>query len=312
MSADESWETPPEQAGWRLDKAVAARESVGARRRARTVVESGKVSVDGSECCDAGRLLAAGEVVSISWNRPGTSRPKSVGGTAAVVAGLRILHEDSAVIVVDKPPGLLTDSATRRQELDRDTVTKRLQPYLQRQGRTPRAAHRIDRDTSGAVLFAKDERSFERLRSQFHARTPERVYVAVLDGVPTPPEGLWSDWMAWDALKRRQRPASRDEPDAVLAEAYFRVTAELPRGRTVVEVRLVSGRRNQIRLHAMLRGHPLVGERLYLPQGWPRRAPEVARHALHAHRLAFDHPNTGERIRVESPLPADIRRLLGT
>lgn len=310
MSGDETWTTPAEHAGWRLDKAVAARESVGARRRARGVVESGKVSVDGRACTDPGRPVASGEVVTIAWNRPGTGGKRRASGTATTVAGLRILYEDTALLVVDKPAGLLTDSASRKQERERETVKKRLEPYLRRQGKAPFPAHRIDRDTSGAVLFAKDEHAFEQLRVQFHARTPERVYVAVVEGVPEPSEGTWVDSMVWDRARRRQRPAEPGDEGAVLAEARYRVTAQLPRGRALLEVRLVSGRRNQIRLQAMLRGHPLVGERLYVPPGHPRRSAEIARHALHALRLAFVHPVGGARIAVESPLPADMRRLL--
>jgi len=136
------------------------------------------------------------------------------------------------------------------------------------------------------------------------------VYLAIVEGVPEPREGTWEDWMAWDARKRVQRLAAEGDEGAVLAQAHYRVTAELPKGRAALEVRLVSGRRNQIRLHAMLRGYPLVGERLYVPEGLPRRSHDIARHALHAHRLAFDHPNSGQRITVESPIPVDLQRLL--
>ncbi len=310
VSGTETWATPAEQAGWRLDKAVAARASVGARRKARTVVESGKVSVGGEECRDAGRPVAPGDVVSIDWNRPGTGGARRAPQPSLRVAGMPILHEDTWLLVVDKPAGLLTDAASRKQERERDTVTDRLRPYLQRQKRAPFAAHRIDRDTSGAVLFAKDEGTFERLRAQFHARTPERVYLAIVEGVPTPREGLWADWMAWDAERRVQRAVDEHTPGGVLAEAHYRVTAELPGGRSALEVRLVSGRRNQIRLHAMLRGIPLVGERLYVPPGRPRKSADIARHALHARSLAFDHPSTGARITIESPVPHDIRRLM--
>ena len=310
MSGDETWATSVEQAGWRLDKAVAARKSVGARRKARDVVESGKTSVNGRPCSDPGHLLAAGDTVTIAWNRPGTGRAHRLARVAVTAAGVTILHEDSWLLVVDKPPGLLTDTASRKQQRERDSVTDRLRKYLRPQGRAPFAAHRIDRDTSGAVLFAKDEGTYGRLRAQFHARTPERVYLAIVDGRPAPRAGMWSDWMAWDTRRLLQLEAGPDTPGAVLAEAHYSVTSELSAGRSVVEVRLVSGRRNQIRLHAMLRGHPLVGERLYLPPGYTPRPADITRHALHAHRLAFDHPSTGARIAIESPVPPDLQRLL--
>lgn len=307
-SGDEIFSNPAAQAGWRLDRALAARESVGARRRAREVVESGKVSVDGAPCADPGRPLAPGATVTIAWNRPGTGRAHRRARVAVAAAGVAILYEDAHLLAVDKPPGLLTDSATRGQRREADTVTDRLRSYLRPQGKTPFAAHRIDRDTSGVVLFAKDRATFEALRGQFHARTPERVYLAVLDGRPSPDEGAWSDWMAWDAQRLEQVPANASVPGAVLAEARYRVRSELADGRTVVEVRLVTGRRNQIRVHAMLRGHPLAGERRYLPPDHTQRRAEPPRHALHAWRLVFDHPVTGERISVESPVPPDLRQ----
>jgi 23S rRNA pseudouridine1911/1915/1917 synthase len=310
MNGDETWTTPAEQAAWRLDKAVAARPSVGARRKARDVVESGKASVNGQPCADVGRTLAEGDVVTIAWNRPGTGRAHRLARVAVTSVGVSILFEDAWLVAVDKPAGLLTDAATRSQERDRDTVTDRLRRYLRPQGKTPFAAHRIDRDTSGVVLFAKDEATFAALRGQFYARTPERVYLAVVDGRPTPRAGLWSDWMAWDEERLLQLPAGSETPGAVLAQAHYRVTSDLSGGRSVVEVRLVTGRRNQIRVHAMLRGHPLVGERQYLPQGAAGRSAGLARNALHAHRLTFDHPATGARITVESPVPPDLSALM--
>ena len=162
------------------------------------------------------------------------------------------------------------------------------------------------------MLFAKDDATFHALRGQFHARTPERVYIAIVDGRPNPDEGTWSDWMAWDTKKLVQLAAEPETPGAVLAEAHYRVTARLRGRRTAVEVRLVSGRRNQIRLHAMLRGHPLVGDQKYASPDASRQRRGASRLALHALRLAFDHPRSGERVVVESPVPADMSRLLGT
>lgn len=310
MPRDETWSTTPSDAGSRLDRAVAARPSVGSRRRAREVVESGKVSVDGQPCADPGRPLPDGAVVTIAWSRAGTGRAHQAARATIAKAGLRILHEDAWLLVVDKPPGLLTDPATSAQRRSSDSVTDRLRRYLAREGRSPYPAHRIDRDTSGAVLFAKDERTHESLRAQFDAHTPERVYLAVLQGVPSPPSGRWTDWMAWDAKELIQKSTMPDAEGAVLAEADYRVTAKPGGGLSVVEVRLVTGRRNQIRLHAMLRGHPLVGEKQYVAPGHVRRGPRIARHALHAWRLAFEHPSTRERIAVESPVPADLQRVL--
>lgn len=311
MGRRTSWNVSDEQTGWRLDRVVATRDGVGSRRKARAVVESGKLSIDGSPCRNPAQAVLAGQRLSIDWDRPGTGKAHQRGRAAVTSAGVRILLEDEWLIAVDKPPGLLTDSASRKQSRNEDTLTDRLGRYLAPQGKQALPAHRIDRGTSGVVLFAKDTRTWEALREQFHARTPERVYLAVLEGIPRPSEGTWSDWMAWDSELLRQTASGPDEPGAVLAEAHYTVTRRLRGGRSVVEVRLVSGRRNQIRLHAQLRGHPLVGDHKYGHPGRKRGRRGHARHALHALRLGFDHPNDGRRIVVEAPLPGDLAGAAG-
>ncbi len=191
--------------------------------------------------------------------------------------------------------------------------------------RSPRGAlvvHRIDRDTSGLVLFAKDEHAQDVLKRQFERRTAERVYLAVLTGCLQQPEGTWRDMLVWDKarlVQRRARPD--DEKHAVRvsgrraaareAIATYRVVEQFARA-ALVEVRLVTGKRNQIRIQAELRGHPLVGERIYTSHAAPRSASTIPfdRQALHATRLAFRHPETGRRVEFRSPLPSDLQRLL--
>lgn len=312
MGRTTSWTILEADAGQRLDRVVAAHEEVGSRRRAQAVVESGKVSLDGRLCTDAARPVQAGQTLSIDWDRPGTGRTHRRGRAAVASAGVRILLEDEWLIAVDKPPGLLTDSASRRQKRNEDSVTDRLGRYLAKQNKRALPAHRIDRGTSGVVLFAKDETTWHALREQFHARSPERIYLAVLEGTPDPPEGTWSDWMAWDRASLRQTAAEPDTPGAVLAEAHYRVVRRLRRGLSLVEVRLVSGRRNQIRLHAQLRDHPVVGDRKYAgPDArHPGRRRGPSRHALHALRLTFDHPRDGHPVAVEAPVPEDMAQLV--
>jgi 23S rRNA pseudouridine1911/1915/1917 synthase len=275
------------------------------------MVESGKVSVDGTECRDPARTLAAGADLVIAWNRPGTGRAQRAAMASVAEAGLAILREDPWYIAVDKPPGLLTDAATREQRRERDTVVHRLRTYLAPQGKRPFPAHRIDRDTSGAVLLAKDERTHAALRAQFHAHLPTRVYLAVLQGVPATPAGTWEDWMAWDDALLIQRQVAPESRGAVLATASWTLVKELPAGLSLVEVRLGTGRRNQIRLHAMLRGMPLLGERMYLPERFERRGPRIERHALHAWKLGFTHPVDRSAVQLEAPVPADLRAVIG-
>src|SRR5688572_25065249 len=120
MSGEERWSIPEEQAGWRLDKVLAARPSVTSRSRAREVVESGKVTIDGRKCTDPAAKLAPGADVVLAWNLAGTGRAQRIARATVAEAGLGILHEDEWLIAVDKPPGLLTDAATNEQRRERD------------------------------------------------------------------------------------------------------------------------------------------------------------------------------------------------
>lgn len=292
----------------RLDQVLVNMARVGSRNRARRALESGKVRVDGRPVGldDAGRRLAPGTLVQIDWNLPGSSLAATRGRHHIAQAGLGILYEDEHVLAIDKPSGLLTDTASVQQARERDSVRKRLLPWLRAHGQRPWIVHRIDRDTTGVVLVARTEVMAERLRRQFRAHTPERVYWAVVEGVPRSREGIWEDPMVWDAARRIQRRS--DEPGAFLARAAWRVH-EVFAGASLLEVRLHTGRRNQIRLQAQLMGHPLLGERLYRPSDRPDRS-RFPRQALHALRLGVVHPATGRPLVVEAPLPTDFHRLL--
>lgn len=313
MSSSDRLAIGPEHEGIRLDRLLAGMERVGSRNRARELLESGKVTVDGRKVGpgEGGAPVPVGAVVEIAWNKPGTGRDQVRARQSIAEAGLVILYEDDHVLCVDKPPGLLTDAATEEQRRERDTVTARLRRYLKPQGTQPFVGHRIDRDTSGVVAFAKHEKAWERLRAQFHERTPERVYWALLQGAPQPRSGTWVDDMVWDDELLAQRPAVRaDEHGVVRASAHYATQQIWASGVSQVEVRLVTGRRNQIRLHAMLRGYPLIGERLYTGPEHVIVGPRSERHALHARRLGFTHPMTGKPLVVESPLPPDMVALL--
>ncbi|HMV68938.1 MAG TPA: RluA family pseudouridine synthase, partial [Myxococcota bacterium] len=245
----------------------------------------------------------------IRWNAPGSGLARRKGEAGLTRAGLRVLYEDTDVIAVDKPPGLLTDVADSAQAKERDSVKKRLHAYLKPRGREPQVCHRIDRDTSGVVLFATQERVGEALRDQFAKHEPERTYWLAVHGVPEPREGTWEDWMMWDKGRLLQRVVGPDVPGAMLARAHYRVVQAFADA-AILEVRLDTGRRNQIRVHACERGHPLLGERLYLPRGFRPGRWALPRQALHARSVVFRHPVTGVTIKVEAPLPPDLEVLV--
>lgn len=306
MGGTEEHVVSGEEDGARLDKVLAALPSIGSREKARQALKSGKVSVDGASVTmdDAGRSVSAGARVEIAWTRPGTGARKVAAREALSRAGVTVVYEDEHILAADKPAGLLTDAADAEQAKHQDTLRKRVRAWLD--GRVVWPAHRIDRDTTGIVLFAKTALARQHLHQQWIERRPERVYMVFVEGAFPRDSGRFGDWMAWDAAARLQRPSSEGAPNAWFAEADFRVVERFGRRATQLEVRLISGRRNQIRLHAMLAGHPLVGEPLYR-----RRDPELPfpRQALHARRLTVEHPATSAPTTFEAPIPLDLLQL---
>lgn len=309
MSGIEAQVVPPTEGGARLDKWLAGWGSIGSREKARQALRSGKVSVDGTRvgADDAGVSLRAGARVEVAWTRPGTNAKATAGRVALTRANVAVLHQDDAIVVVDKPAGLLTDAADAAQARDEDTLRKRLAAFV---GGAVWPAHRLDRDTTGVVVFALTEAARAALKAQWIERTPERRYLTIVEGDFPGAQGRFADWMVWDEVARLQRPCAPNAPDAWLAEAEWTVLERFGGRATSLELALVTGRRNQIRLHAMLAGHPVVGEIQYRPRGRERQSPiRFARQALHARWLGFRHPTTGAPVRFEAPIPDDLRAL---
>jgi 23S rRNA pseudouridine1911/1915/1917 synthase len=217
--------------------------------------------------------------------------------TAALPASLRLVHEDEHLIVVDKPAGLLTIAT----EAERGrTVYRLLGDWLRVRG-GPRifVVHRLDRETSGLLVFAKSLEVKRALQAQFAARTPERVYVARVEGVVREPQRTLTSSLVEDrALRVRTAGDGRHGKEAI---TRYRVL-ERSRGATLLELALVTGRRGQIRAQLAALGHPIVGDRAY----GSRRDP-LRRLCLHATRLGFVHPS-GRRLVFESPPPSSFRR----
>ncbi len=296
-----------EQGAPRLDQWLATWPSVGSRRRAREAIDSGKVVIDGAPVPSNGhgQSLAQGAVVTVVWNQPGSSARATRAEQRLNELGLVVRYEDGDVVVIDKPPGMLTDTAPGQEELD--SVKKRLDERLRVRNETAFVCHRIDRDTSGLVVFARNPTAHAHLREQFATHTPERVYLAIIQGRLLPPEGTFSDWMRWDRDRMRQ-VASQPGGAAVLASSTYRTVASFV-DTSLLAVHLNTGRRNQIRVHLQLRGVPLVGERIYLSPALSKLPAGFARQALHAWKVSFTQPTSGARISVESPLPPDLVNL---
>lgn len=301
------WIVDAAAAGTRLDKFLAAADRLGSRGRATDALARRKVFVNDHEAAaDAGsRMLVQGDQIGVWMDRPGTSkRPRSIGEAR----DLRIVYEDDQLIVLDKPSGVLAVPLPRRQEAR--SVFEELEHRL-KGGRRRRVyvVHRIDRDTSGLVVFAKTARAQEALRSQFKRHEPERVYVAVVYGRVKPSSGSWRDTLVWDEAALIQKETHPGDPRGKEAICRYRVLQEAGPA-SVLEISLVTGRRNQIRLQARLRGHMLVGERRYTYGPDSLRSIDFPRQALHARRLTFRHPASGRAMQFESPLPPDMADLI--
>jgi 23S rRNA pseudouridine1911/1915/1917 synthase len=212
---------------------------------------------------------------------------------------LRLVHEDTDILVVDKPPGLLTIATERERER---TAYRALAEYVAGQRAQARLfiVHRLDRETSGLLVFAKGPEAKRLLQEQFARRAVDRVYVAVVEGRVGQPSGILRDRLAEDR-NLRVRP-TRNPRAGREAITHYRVL-ERRRDSTVLEISLGTGRRGQIRAHLAALGHPIMGDVRY----GSRRDP-LHRVCLHATRLSFTHPRGGH-MAFQSPVPAAFQRV---
>src|SRR5262245_5496398 len=302
------WIVTAAEAGERLDKFLAAANRAGSRAKAVDALDRRKVFLNDREATrtDAGVRVTVGDVVRLWIDRPGSAKRRATLGERR---DLPIVYEDEHIVVLNKPAGLLAVPLPRERRTGARSVFEDLEEYLVRSRRRPFVVHRIDRDTSGLVLFAKTAVDQETLKAQFKRREPERVYQAIVYGHPSPATGIWRDTLVWDAKALIQKETSAHDPRGKLAVCRYVVVESLA-GASLIEVTLVTGRRNQIRLQARLRGHTLVGEQRYVYGPDTLRPIAFPRQALHACRLAFRHPADGRAMTFDAPLPADLSSLV--
>ncbi len=217
--------------------------------------------------------------------------------------GWRVVHEDDDLIVVDKDAGVLTVPTAARVGDSLEEML--LASYRKRGHRKPmlHVVHRIDRFTSGLVVFARHHPAAMELKRQFKARTPERIYLAVAEGSLESDRGHLTHSLGENPKSLKVHVVAKAS-DGRLASLRYRVIERLPRA-TLLEVTLETGRRNQIRVQLAASGHPVIGDHAY-----GRPSTLISRVALHAHRLAFETPRGRKRLRFESPAPPDFNRLL--
>jgi 23S rRNA pseudouridine1911/1915/1917 synthase len=301
------WRVDAADAGSRLDKFLAATGRMGSRGRAADALARGKIFVNEREAtrADAALPLAAGDVVRVWMDRPGSARRRATLGEAR---DLPVVYEDAALVVLNKPAGVLAVPLERREDA-RSVFDDLVAHWRSRGRRRPLVVHRIDRDTSGLVVFAKHAAAQEHLKAQFKRHEPERVYLAVVYGEPQPSAGTWRDRFVWDQRALIQKETHPRDPRGKDAISHYK-TIERLGAASLIEVSLVTGRRNQIRLQARLHGHTLVGEQRYIYGPDTIRPIAFPRQALHARRLAFRHPSDDRPLSFEAPLPDDLTALI--
>lgn len=213
---------------------------------------------------------------------------------------LKIVYEDAYLIVVEKAQGLLSVNTERQKERTAYTI---LTEYVQRSGRQRRIyiVHRLDRDTSGLMMFAKDEQTQHTLRDHWHDIVFDRRYVAVVTGEMEKDEGVVRSWLTDRTLYVHSNPTDDGGKESI---THYR-TIKRANGYSLVELHLETGRKNQIRVHMQDLGHPIIGDGRY---GMEDINP-IGRLALHAFKLCFYHPITGEVMKFETPYPAEFKKL---
>lgn len=307
MSPRSRWVVGDGEAGLRLDKFLAAGDRLGTRGRAVDALERGRIFLNDQEAGrdDAARRVMAGDAVTVWIDRPGSAHRRAPRHPRS--GELAIVYEDDAMIVVNKAPGVLTVPLPRRA--DAPSVEEVLVQHLRSRRRVPLVVHRIDRDTSGLVVFAIRPDAHARLKDQFRRHEAKRVYLAVVHGLPSPMRGTWRDRLVWDRDALIQTEARTRDPRAREAVCQYEVLEAFENG-SLVQISLVTGFRNQIRLQAALRGHVLAGENQYVGEHEDVVKIEFTRQALHAWRLGLRHPLSDRPVELKAPIPADMEGLL--
>lgn len=252
------------------------------------LLQKGVVSVNGTPLRRLDTMLKAGSKVEISKKPlPHFKMPK----------GVRIIYEDKHIIIINKDSGLLTMASNKEAN---KTAYAYLSAYLKFYHPDDKIfiVHRIDRDTSGLLIFAKDQQTQEALQSDWAETVSSRKYIAVVEGYPQNEEGTIHTWLKEHPKSLKVRVSA--EGDGQEAITHYKVLQK-KHGYALVELELETGRKNQIRTHLSHIGHPIAGDIKYNAQSNPAN-----RLCLHAQTLVFEHPFTGETMSFESSTPKEM------
>ncbi len=282
-----------EAAGERLDRYLAAAAPILSRSRLQRLIEEGHITRNGAPS-KAGARLRAGDRIVVQEPPPRATE------TQPEAIALSILHEDSDLLVIDKPAGMVVHPAAGNW--DGTLVNALLHHCRDLSGiggeKRPGIVHRLDKDTSGCLVVAKNDFAHERLAAQFAGRDVTKIYLALASGKFAQPSGTIAAAIARHPVQRKKMTVVTGERGRA-SRTSWRVLREIGAA-TLVECTLHTGRTHQIRVHLQYLGHPLLGDEVYGRRaGFPRQM-------LHAWKLGFTHPRTSVAMSFLSPIPADF------
>jgi 23S rRNA pseudouridine1911/1915/1917 synthase len=320
-----SFTVPAEAAGSRLDAWLTAQLEGVSRSRVKLLLDEGQVSVDGA-VEKASLKLRGGETVEVV----GEPEPPPLRAIAEDIP-LRIVHEDKDLVVIDKPAGMMVHAGSGATDSARNqgTLVNALLGHYQKLSQTggslrPGIVHRLDKQTSGLIIVARNDAAHLKLAEMFSQRAIHKTYVALVHGHLAQDRGTINAAIARDMI-RRTRMTTRRTEGARAAISHYRVERRIDSrfGKfTLVSVKIETGRTHQIRVHLSSIGHPVVGDTHYgapakiVPGGSRRKhepTPEgiaLPRNFLHAAELRFEHPRTGKELHLEAPLPEELTQFL--
>jgi 23S rRNA pseudouridine1911/1915/1917 synthase len=287
---------PNDQAGQRLDRYLALALPQFSRSRLQCLIRSGDVRLQG-KTVRTRETVQAGDVVRL------VEPPLREIDAQAEEIPLEILFEDDDLLVLNKPPGLVVHPGAGNQT--RTLVNALLHHCGSLSGiggkERPGIVHRLDKETSGCLVVAKNDATHQALSAQFAAREVKKIYLALVTGTPKKPRGTIDASIGRHPVQRKKMAINQTR--GRIAKTDYRVL-QSQRGVSLLECAIHSGRTHQIRVHLQHLGHPVLGDSLY---GKKATAP---RQMLHAWKIGFTHPRTKERYFLEAPLPADFQAVL--
>lgn len=285
----------------RLDKFLVGLLQEFSRSRIQALIADGLVEVDGRAAQKAGQTLDSGSNVTVRIPPAAPTR------LVAEEIPLDIVFENEDLIVVNKPAGMVVHPAAGHASGTLVNAMLGYDPEIEGIGgeERPGVVHRLDKETSGLILLAKNERAHRWLQDQFRLRKVEKTYLALVDGKPPTPAGRVETYIGRDP-SHRKRMANVPESRGREAISEYKTSASF-RNHTLLEFHPFTGRTHQIRLHCAFLGCPIVGDEVY---GRKKPSVEIARHFLHAYRLKVVLPGEKETRLFEAPLPEELDRVL--